>query len=73
MFRYNSIEIHRHKSICIYRVATLFLRIKGSSLRLLTQLVESEWRYASMYHLRNLIFVEGSCFAETNIRLAGLA
>jgi hypothetical protein len=35
--------------------------------------VVSEWRYASTFHLCNYIFVEGSCFPETNIRLVGVA
>jgi hypothetical protein len=43
--------------------------------RLITQqscnaVVESELGYASTFHVRNYIFVKGSCFAETNIRLA---
>jgi hypothetical protein len=37
------------------------------------EVVESEWSYASLCHLRNYIFVEGSYFAETNIRLADVA
>jgi hypothetical protein len=36
-------------------------------------LVESEWRYAFTTYLRNYIFVQGSYFAETDIRLAGVA
>jgi hypothetical protein len=32
--------------------------------------VESERRYVSF---RNYIFVEGSCFAETNIHLVGVS
>jgi hypothetical protein len=35
--------------------------------------VDCEWTYASTSHLRNYIFVEGSCFEETNVRLAGIA
>jgi hypothetical protein len=51
---------------------------RGQGVRLITQLpfiavVESEWRYASMSQLRNYIFMEGSCLAETNIHLAGVA
>jgi hypothetical protein len=51
---------------------------RGWSIRLITQLpfnavVQSECRYASMSHLHNYIFMEGSCFAETNIHLASVA
>jgi hypothetical protein len=62
-----SIELYRYRSIDMYQ-----------SRRLITQLqfnyvVEIECRYGSMSHLRNYIFVEGSCFSETNISLGGVA
>lgn len=51
----------------------LLLCIKGPEVKLIIQLshnAQVEWRYASTSHLH---FRAGSCFADPNICLAGLA
>jgi hypothetical protein len=90
MYQSSHFDVHRHKSIDLlvtyinmYRSTGywgLFLVSCARRVRLITQLqlnyvVEIQWRYGSISHLRNYsyIFVEGSCFAETNISLGGVA
>jgi hypothetical protein len=60
------------------RVATPLLGIKrpqrvANNSTVINAVVQSEWIYASTSHLRNYIFVEGSFFAENNVRLAAVA